>query len=45
MEQKANLMSDCGVGKEQKQPVQHGTEQYQITQWSIMAPFLVLFQQ
>lgn len=45
MEQKANLMSDCSFGKEQRQPVQHETEQHQITQGSMMTPLLVLFQQ
>lgn len=44
-ESKSNLMSDCSVGKEQKQPVQHEAEQHQITQGSVMSPFLVLFQQ
>lgn len=36
MKYKANLMRDCGIGTEQKQPVRHGTEQHRITQWSIM---------
>lgn len=45
MGQKADLMSDCSVGKEQKQHVQHETKQHQITQGSMMSPFLVLFQQ
>lgn len=45
MDQKANLMSDWSIGKEQKQCVQHEAEQHQITQGSLMSPFLVLFQQ
>lgn len=45
MEQEANLMSDCSVGKEQKQPVQHKTEGHQIAQGSMISPFLFLFQQ
>lgn len=44
MEEKANLMSDCSVGKEQKCPALCGVEQHHIMR-SITAPFHVLLQQ